>query len=127
MVARSRLGLKDGNNGIWISPPGVDCLTAPPSALNLEITRKMSQLIGYGRFTGVGTVALGLSRVPAVFLSSRIDYTLGGVPIDVIARPSNFDVPEKNVVVQINGGGVSMSIYSGAANTAYAIYRQGLS
>lgn len=39
----------NGDVGLFVAPPGVDAMTAPDSALVLNVTSKVSQLVLMGR------------------------------------------------------------------------------
>lgn len=126
MSRRIVLGPRNnGDVGLFISPPGVDAFTAADSALTLNVTSKVSQLVLLGRVApGTSTIPLGLSRSPFVFITSQWDFsgvvgfTLGPGPF----RPSPPPFASVSYAV-INSNGVSMSI-AAAYTTVYQVYSQ---
>lgn len=127
----------NGDSGIFISPAGVDALTAADSALILNISRKIPQLLFLGYVTASATVALGLSVSPIVFVTSQ--DTIKGVGYDSVQgpiRPSpsgtytydpsgptwTLTTPSS---VAINSGGASMTI-TALVKTSYAVYNSPL-
>lgn len=110
--------LRDGAVGLFISPPGVDADTAADSALLLNATSKVSQLILLGRLVSFPqTVALGLGRSPLVFLVSQFNFSgvIGHTqgPGPVRPSPPGLAGQSNQSTAQINGNGVSVSISSG--------------
>jgi hypothetical protein len=123
MSRRVRAGQRaNGDVGLFIAPPGLDASTAPDAALILNVTSKVSQLILLGKIVSSGTVALGLSRSPFVFLTSQFDWssvvghTLGPGPF----RPSPAPGGGASNCV-INGNGASMTFNLSFAAT-YQVY-----
>jgi hypothetical protein len=115
-MARIVLGARaNGDKGLFVSPPGLDAMTAADSALLLSATSKVSQLILMGRVTVFpATVPLGLSRSPLVFMVSEfnfasvIGHTLGPGPI----RPSPPFAATGSSTCTINENGASMTLQS---------------
>jgi hypothetical protein len=113
----------NGDVGLFVSPPGVDAFTAADSALVLNVTSKVSALILLGAVTSSGTIALGLSLKPYVFVTSQynfaavIGHTLGPGPM----RPSPLPGGAGPSSATINGGGASMTI-TVSTKTTYAVY-----
>lgn len=113
----------NGDNGIFVSPAGVDAFTAADSQLLLNIQSKVSQLILLGRVSSSQTVALGLNRSPVVLCTSR--NTLAGVPghsgSGGPTRPSPLNGSFPTSSATINGNGASMTINC-SVDTVYAVY-----
>lgn len=115
----------DGTIGIFVSPAGVDAFTAADSALLLNISSKVSQLILLGRVSASAVITLGLSRSPYVFVTGQYDFsaiighTLGPGP----ARPSP-GVGQTNTSATINSNGASMTISTPTQPVVYQVYAQ---
>lgn len=112
----------NGDVGIFVSPPGVDAHTAADSALILNVSQKVSQLILLGSIAAPGgTVTLGLGAKPFVFLTS--DWNFSGVAGHTFGdgpmRPSPTLSGGSNAT--INSGGASMTI-SSTTRTVYAVF-----
>ena len=113
-MARIVLGARaNGDKGLFISPSGVDAMTAPDNALLLSATSKVSQLLMIGRVTvSPSLIILNLSRSPFVFITSEfnfanvIGHTLGPGPL----RPSPPLGAVGPSTCVINGNGASMTI-----------------
>lgn len=126
MTSRVLIGERNtGASGVFVSPPGVDVLTAPVSSLTLNISDEIAQLIMIGRVSGTSaTVILGLSRSPMVFFRSLQTFTGGvGYPGGPV-RPSPFFDPSQNSTCVINSNGASMSITCPIGNSSYIVYRK---
>lgn len=115
----------NGDVGLFVSPAGVDADTAADSALLLNVSEKVSQLILLGSIAaGGGTVTLGLGRSPFVFVTSQfnfsgvIGHTTGPGPM----RPSPLPGGSPSSA-QINSNGASMTI-TAPTKTTYAVYSQ---
>lgn len=138
-VIIGRRSASDPTPGIYISPPGVNAESAPESALVLNISTKISQLIMQGYVTGNTTIPLGLSRSPFVFLTSRYnmsaDFGYGALvgPIRPSPYTTSILVPNgsggflilpapPSSTATINGNGASMTI-STTVRTDYVVYR----
>lgn len=127
MTTRIVIGQRaNGDSGIFVSPPGVDADTAADSALVLNVSAKVSQMILMGRL-GAGTynVPLGLTHPPYVFVTSQWDWagvvghTLGPGPF----RPSPpFPAAAVSKCI-VNGSGASVDIYAGYS-VVYQVYSQ---
>jgi hypothetical protein len=121
-VSRAVLGYRpNGEVGVFISPPGVDALTAADSALIMSISNKISQLILLGSVLSSNTISLGLGSQPIVLITTYNAYPGSGAPAPV--RPSPVTSQQPNASVTINSGGASMSI-SSPVKTTYAVYSQ---
>jgi len=113
----------NGDVGVFVSPAGVNADTASDSSLMLNITSKVSQLLLAGKLTVSGTVLLGLSRSPYVFLTSQFDFTTiigfpgGPGPI----RPSPA-IGLSASGATINSNGVSMTITTAGVPCSYLVY-----
>lgn len=127
MSRRIVLGPRNnGDVGLFISPPGVDAFTAADSALTLNVTSKVSQLLLLGR-VGVGTfgVTLGVSRSPYVMITSQWDFSgvsghsTGPGPY----RPSPPSSGYTPSTCTINSNGASMTIVS-PYGVVYSVYSQ---
>lgn len=125
MSRRIVLGARaNGDVGLFISPPGVDAMTAADSALILNVTSKVSQLLLMGRIFSSQTIPLGLSRSPYVFITSQWDFanvtghTTGPGPF----RPSPPPFGTGSTAT-INGNGASMTLNI-AYTTIYQVYSQ---
>ena len=125
MVKRIVLGIRNnGDVGIFVSPAGVDADTAADSALLLNVSSKVSQLILLGSVNSNSTVVLGLGSKPIVFVTSEwnfsgvIGHTLGSGPM----RPSPM-LGTSFASATINSGGASMDIVA-PTKTKYAVYSQ---
>lgn len=119
----------NGDIGVFVSPVGIDADTAADSALLLNVTSKVSQLILLGRITASGTIALGLHRSPYVFITSEWDFsgvtghTAGPGPI----RPSPPSSAYGFSTATINSNGASMTIAIGSPGSYpvnYQVYGQ---
>lgn len=115
----------NGDVGLFVSPAGVDADTAADSALLLNVTSKVSQLIMTGLVSAGGhTIALGLSRSPYVFITSQWDWsgvvghTEGPGPFRPSPPPSGTQSS-----VTILSDGDSMTI-SAAYDVYYQVYGQ---
>jgi hypothetical protein len=116
-----------GAMGLFVSPPGVDAMTAPDNQLLLNISDRVSQLLFLGFVGSTQNVSLGVSGRPIVLLWSSAN--LGGIPgyegVVGPTRPSPLGygtvtgVQSANVLVQ--AGGAYMTIACGA-RTGYAVY-----
>lgn len=111
----------NGNHGFFVAPPGVDALTAVDSALLLNISNKVSQLILLGSVPSSATIPLGLGQQPIVFITSYDTFGFIGTTRLGPLRPSPVAVGEASSHVVINSGGASMSIVS-ITKVAYAVY-----
>lgn len=116
----------NGNVGLFVSPPGVDADTAADSALVLNVTSKVSQLILVGHVaTTTSGIVLGLGQKPFVFVTSQFNFagvpghTAGAGPL----RPSPPDTALNTSYAVINSGGASMDINAPAPVT-YFVYSQ---
>jgi len=114
----------NGDIGVFVSPAGVNADTAADSALMLSITSKVSQLILLGKISGSGTVTLGLSRSPYVFLVSEFNFSsvtghVGG-PGPIRPSPGPGASPS---TATINSNGASMTI-STSVPCSYQVYGQ---
>lgn len=118
----------NGNLGIFVSPPGIDALTATDAQLTLNINSKISQLILLGFSVGNQIIALGLSRSPFVFVTSQ--NTISDVPgyngLNGPMRPSPVGISGVSLsnpaaAATINSNGASMSISAGG-RASYAVY-----
>lgn len=132
MTSRVVIGSRaNGDVGVFVSPPGVDALTAADSALRLGISSKISQLVALGVLSGSATLALGFTRPPLVFVTSRA--TLSALPdmggLDGPARPSPIGISgaytnltdPSTATINSNGASVTFSLGSAAF---YAIYNE---
>jgi hypothetical protein len=128
MSRRVRAGSRaNGDVGLFIAPAGLDANTAPDASLILNVTSKVSQLILLGKIASSGTVALGLSRAPFVFLTSQFDWssvighTLGPGPF----RPSP-PLGTGASTCTINGNGASMT-FNLSFPATFQVYSQAFS
>jgi hypothetical protein len=115
----------NGDVGLFVSPAGVNADTAADSALLLNVTSKVSQLIMTGLVSaGTSGITLGLSRSPYVFITSQWDWsgvvghTQGPGPFRPSPPPSG-----SASTVTINSNGASMTI-SAAYSVYYQVYGQ---
>lgn len=111
----------NGDHGLFVSPPGISALTAVDSALLLNISAKLSQLILLGNVSSSATISLGLGQQPIVFITSYDTFGFIGTTRVGPLRPSPVGVGEATANVTINSGGASMSI-SSITKVAYAVY-----
>lgn len=138
MTRRVVLGPRsNGNNGIFVSPPGVDAYTAADNALLLSIFNKISQLLLLGQVPSSSTVALGLGKNPIVILTSQNPFSdLGINGIGNLSGPSRPSpcatlvtgpsISRGNLAsAVINSNGASMSITT-SVKTFYAVYNRAM-
>ena len=125
MTKRIVLGPRaNGDVGVFVSPAGVDADTAADSALLLNVTSKVSQLILLGRITASGTIALGLGRSPYVFITSENNFssvpghTTGPGPLRPSPPPGGT-----SSTCTINSNGASMTITT-IYPVTYQVYGQ---
>jgi hypothetical protein len=128
-VRRAVVGKRaNGEMGVFVSPAGIDALTASDEQLILNISSKVAQLLMLGYVGGSTTVALGLTRVPIVFLTSysSMDGIFGYESYVGPLRPSPSAMGSYTHAASsatINGGGASMTL-SGPTKMTYAVYNQ---
>lgn len=128
MSRRVILGARaNGDTGLFISPPGVDAYTAADSALVLNVSSKVSQLILLGSISSSQLISLGLGQQPIVLVTSYNTVSSSSGNQSGPSRPSPVasDQGTSSSVV-INSGGASMTI-SALVKTVYAVYSKAFS
>lgn len=130
-VRRAIIGKRaNGDMGVFVSPAGIDALTASDAQLILNISSKVAQLIMLGFVASSQSVVLGLTRVPIVFLTSYT--TLNGITgyesFDGPLRPSpsalgSYSHPASFATVEAGGGYMNLN---GPTKMTYAVYNQSL-
>lgn len=131
-VRRAVIGRRaNGELGVFVSPAGVDALTASDEQLILNISSKVAQLLMLGFVNSSTTIPLGLSRVPIVFLTSYT--TLNGITgyesYNGPLRPSPSAMGSYTHAASsatVNGGGDSLTL-NGPTKMTFAVYNQPLS
>lgn len=115
----------NGDMGIFIAPAGVNAMTAADSALILNVSSKVTQLLLMGRVTASGTIAIGTSRSPFVIVTSQynfsgvIGHTAGPGPL----RPSPAPGGTSPCTCTVNGNGASITLNISIA-TVFQVYSQ---
>lgn len=121
----------NGDTGVFMSPSGVNAMTAADSALLMNISSKISQLILLGTVPSNALVSLGLGSQPIVLLTTYsafvlIDENNNLITLNGPTRPSPVGsaavtVSGTGANVTINSSGASMSI-STPGKVTYAVY-----
>lgn len=134
MTPRVVIGQRsNGDQGIFISPPGVNAYTAADSALILTISRKSAQLLLLGQVSSSQTVALGLGSNPLVLITSQNPFSDGTTTVTGPSRPSPTGAYWDGHVLQrgnlasatINSGGASLSITT-VGKMFYSVYNEAI-
>lgn len=116
----------NGDKGLFISPVGVDADTAADSALLLNASSKVSQLLLMGRITSTQTITLGLGRSPLVFITSEFNWsgitghTAGPGPFRPSSPPGGATSAS---TCTVNSNGVSITITL-TLPTTFQVYSQ---
>jgi hypothetical protein len=81
-ICRFVIGNRGGEQGVFISPPGVDAETAPAAQLTLSLTTKVSQLLmkGVALAPWPKIVATPSFNVPPIILLTAIATYDSGAP-----------------------------------------------
>jgi hypothetical protein len=122
MTRRVRIGIRNnGNEGIFVSPAGVDAAAAPDGSLLLSISSKIPQLLQLGFVSSSQTIFMGLSVQPFVLLfnSANLSAIPGYTQVGP-ARPAPLFNTDPQSFATLSGG-TSMAITCGA-RTSYQIY-----
>lgn len=109
------------DQGLRVSVPGVDVLSASPSQLLLAATARVDQLVLQGTAFNGQFVNFSLANVPYVLLTSMqpLDFAAGG---HAICRPWPFLGQTYNSYVQVQTNG--MWIVGGSAAMFYHVFRR---
>src|ERR1700748_1510921 len=126
IIPRAVIGPRsNGDVGLFISPSGVNAMSAADSQLLMNISSPVSQLIAMGKVFSSGTVVpLGLTHSPFVFIQSLFDFsgiighTLGPGPV----RPSPIfgaTLTPSTATINSNGDSITFNI---SLTTLYEVY-----
>ncbi|NEV75649.1 hypothetical protein DYI24_01135 [Rhodopseudomonas sp. BR0C11] len=127
-----------GDCGLFVAPLGVDAYVASDDQLTLNVSSKVSQLILSGWVYEPSIVAMGLTRSPYVFITSRetVSDIVGLSGWNGVIRPSPSGLKTGTEqgggitfityppsYAAINGNGATMTIQTTRA-TFYSVYNK---
>tara|TARA_B100000745_G_C20151387_1_gene394755 strand:+ start:503 stop:874 length:372 start_codon:yes stop_codon:yes gene_type:complete len=123
MTNRVLIGDRNGSQGLWVSKPGYDVLSASHDNMLFTMAGRILQIIQYGEFTVSSTTNIPLSNTggstPTVLIWHKFQSYYGATGY---LNPDYFDVSATSSQLSISVG----SGFSGTYTGTYIVFSETL-